>query len=359
MKRALLIATLSIISLGLILWLGALDSPKTAEAPTAEPSLPHASRFGVLPTPPHEVKAIYATAATVSSPKRLEALIRLIEATELNALVVNVKDGDGVYVGEGMARVVETLRARGVYPIARIVVFQDNDLAVRRPDLALKTADGALWRGRGYAWVDPASREVWDYNTEVSLRALDLGFGELNFDYIRFPSDGKIEDIVYPTPQGTSTKTSTIRAFADYLRERVRALYPAAVLSIDLFAESFLTDGDLGIGQRVIELADAFDILAPMAYPSHYAPGHFGFQNPAEGPYEVVRGTLEAGRARFSRAGKDPVVRPWLQDFNLGAVYDARMVREEIRAVADAGLTNGWMVWNPWNVYDPAKFLPE
>lgn len=307
-----------------------------------------------------EIKAIYATASTVSFPERIDELIHLIETTELNAIVVNIKDGDGVYLTQGMANLAHRLKEKNIYSIARIVVFQDNSLARQRPDLALKTKDGQLWSGKGYYWVDPASQEAWQYNTEVAIRALDLGFQEINFDYIRFPSDGDISEIIYPIYDGITLKEKIINDSLKYLTFRIKIAHPQAVLSIDLFAYSFLVDNDLNVGQRLIKVTPYFDIIVPMIYPSHYTPGNFGFENPALEPYQVVFKTLTCGKEILKQAGQNNVViRPWIQAFNIGAIYTPQMIREEIRAISDVGLKYGWMVWNPANIYDSEAFLKE
>lgn len=314
-----------------------------------------------------DVKAVYVTAAVAASPRHFASLVALANATEVNAIVVNVKDGDGVYVDENMRQVAEALHENGIYPIARVVVFQDSDLARRRPDLAIKNPDGSLWAsGRGrYLWVDPASREVWDYNVDVARKALDLGFSEVNFDYIRFPSDGDVNAAVFPVYDGTRLASAWMREFYKYLTTEVRKTHPSAALSIDLFAYSFLRSDGLGVGQRLADAAEFFDAVSPMVYPSHYAPGNFDFPNPAEHPYEVVYRTLEAGKA-FMNASSTAIVRPWLQDFDIGATYDAPAVRAQIQATIDAGAGlpaeqagDTWMIWNPANVYEWNKFLPE
>ncbi|MEK7542993.1 MAG: putative glycoside hydrolase [Patescibacteria group bacterium] len=327
-----------------------------------------------------DVKAIYATAAFVSSPSRLKSLIGLIKRTELNAIVINVKNEDGLYFGGDKAeRIVSELRAEGIYPIARIVAFQDNDLAARRPDLALHNNNGNLWTSGGgkYRWVDPASREAWDYTIGIARRALDLGFAEVNFDYIRFPSDGDTEDPVYPVYDGVRYKADVMAEFFKYLTSEVKKTHPNAILSVDLFAYSFLRTDGLGIGQRLIDAANMFDVVSPMIYPSHYANGNFGFEIPAKHPYEVVRKTLEAGNEILRNGSTSfgsaqdgslttgssttiAIIRPWLQDFNLGVVpYGPVEVRTEILAAIDGGVKDTWMIWNPSNIYDQTKFLPE
>lgn len=342
--------------------------PVATRTPVATPTRPVLEPYvGETAPAPDEVKAIYATAYTALSPLRLTVLIDLIKTTELNAIVINVKDGERTFLDRRMAAAVQQLRAAGIYPIARLVVFQDNELARRNPAVALRRADGSLWSspsaslraGNGYYWVDPVSRVVWDENVRIAEAALAMGFAEINLDYIRFPGDGKLEQIVYPESNFASTsKTTVIREFLDYFTETIKEAYPEAVISADVFGYSFLTDTDLGIGQRIVDLAEAVDVIAPMIYPSHFSPNTFGYPNPAAEPYEVVRRSLEAGLGRLLAEGLDVTVRPWLQDFNLGAIYDAAAVREEIRAVGDAGLTAGWMIWSPQNTYDREQFMP-
>ncbi|MDO8557011.1 MAG: putative glycoside hydrolase [Candidatus Jorgensenbacteria bacterium] len=307
-----------------------------------------------------DVRAVYATASSVSLPSRLKTLINLIKRTELNALVVDIKDTDGVYLGANMERIVTELRTEGIYPIARMIAFQDNDLAARRPDLALHTASGTLWTsGRGkYRWVDPASREVWDYNVGIARRALDFGFAEVNFDYIRFPSDGDTEDPVYPVYDGVRYKVDVMAEFFHYLTSEIKKTNPNAILSADLFAYSFLRDDGLGVGQRLENAAAEFDVVSPMIYPSHFANGNFGFDNPNKHPYEVVRQTLESGRILLGNSTTTAVIRPWLQDFSLSGVsYGPVEVRTEILAAIDGGSPNTWMMWNPSNIYNPITFL--
>ncbi len=302
------------------------------------------------------VKALYLTAYAASVPSMVQGVMNVIKTDHLNAVVVNVKDGDGTYVGDGMKHVVEKFNEEGVYPIARIVVFQDNALALARPDLALCDASGTLWSSGGsYRWVDPASREVWDRTVAVAVDALNLGFREVNFDYVRFPSDGDTGGVRYPIYNGTTSKVAVIDDFFKYLTSEIRKKKPGAVLSVDLFAYSFIRNDGLGVGQRAGDAAKYFDVISPMVYPSHYLPGNFGFPNPADDPYEVVFQTLEDGK-KFLPASSTAIVRPWIQDFNMGAVYDRTKIQDEIRAIKDAGFGDTWMAWNPSNIYDLQKF---
>ncbi len=314
--------------------------------------------FPPLSISPKDVRAVYLTAAAASSPSWVDKTIKLIKSTRLNAVVINVKDSDGVYLGKEMEEVAIKLRKEGIYPIARMVVFQDNTTAKAHPELALQDIAGGLWAGNGgYFWLDPASKEVWDKTVDVAERALDEGFAEVNFDYIRFP-DGNVDRIVFPFyDKEHRLKVDAMKDFFKYLTEKIHKDRPGAVLSADLFADSFIRNDGLGVGQRLPDAAANFDVVSPMTYPSHYAPDNFGFPNPATEPYQVVSQTLESGKKFLAEASSTAIIRPWIQDFDMGAVYDAPMVMDEMRAIKDAGYGDTWMDWNPRNVYDPEKFL--
>lgn len=363
MKKEFLVnSVMLVVSIAVVVF-GFRESSRPASAPASKVNVSVRSSSAPSSSPavsvsPSDVRAVYLTAAVASSPKRVGEMIGVIKSSGiLNAVVINIKDGDGTYVGAGMKRIVRRFLDEGIYPIARIVVFQDNALAALRPDLALRTASGTLWTSGGgaYRWVDPSSREVWDRTVKVAEEAFDEGFREVNFDYVRFPSEGNVAGIAYPVYDGKASMTKVIGDFFDSLTAAIRRERPGLVLSVDLFAYSFINDGGLGVGQRASDAARYFDVVSPMVYPSHYASGNFGFENPAEEPYRVVLRTLESGK-KFLPASSTLVIRPWIQDFNLGAVYDRSKVQDEIRAIKDAGFGDTWMAWNPDNRYDPAVF---
>lgn len=363
MKKELLINFVIFAVCVLVVVFGFYESLKsTSSAGEIVPAPPAASSSSSsVSVSPSDVRAVYLTAAVASSPSRVGKVINIIKSSgSLNAVVINVKDGDGTYVGAGMKDVVKRFLDEGIYPIARIVVFQDNELARLRPDLALHTASGTLWASGGgaYRWVDPASREVWDRTVMIAEEALDEGFHEVNFDYVRFPSDGDTTGALYPVYDGKIPMTKVIDDFFQYLTTTIHRDRPGSVLSVDLFAYSFISNDGLGVGQRAGDATRYFDVVSPMVYPSHYTPGDFGFPNPAEEPYQVVFQTLESGK-KFLPATSTAVIRPWIQDFNLGAVYDKPMVQDEIKAIKDAGFGDSWMAWNPSNIYDPAMFSPD
>mgnify|MGYP001610228786 CR=1 FL=1 len=248
-------------------------------------------------------KGIYSTVWTARV-KRFNDLIRIADETEINTIVIDVKDSD-TYLDDYIKNLVGELHKKNIYAIARIVVFQDNSQIKNHPDWYFKKEDGSLWQDRrGWYWLNPAERETWDYNVEIAKKTIDYGFDELNFDYIRFPAFAKNDDVDFPPRLAGQNgmlnvplvKNQIISEFANYLTSELKKYDPEIILSVDLFAYSMLKIDDLGIGQKFIELYDYFDYVSPMIYPSHYIFGNFGFENPAEYPYEVIVGTIEKGK---------------------------------------------------------------
>jgi len=322
---------------------------------------------------PEIIKAIYLTSWSAATPSMVDYAIDLAQNTEINAVVIDVKDWSG-YVNydtqvpevekynaervliRDVGALIEKFHEEGIYTIARITVFQDPILAWARPDLAVrrKSDESLLWLDKsGLAWLDPAAKESWDYNIAIAQDALNQGFDELNFDYVRFPSDGDLEDLSFSRWDSTNTtRIATIKEFYSYLRENI----PDAILSVDLFGLSTVSSS-FGVGQNIENAYDYFDFVCPMVYPSHYVSMYLGYENPAEYPYEIVKHSMESALARlkvfneiFSTKAK---LRPWLQDFDLGAEYDKDMVRSEINAVSDALEEDfsGFMLWSADNFY--------
>jgi len=333
---------------------------------------------------PEFVKGLYVTSDTVGSAKRFGHLVDLARRTEINALVIDVKDHRGQIAfatddrrlapfqqsNPSLGRLAEFtsgLRQQGLYLIARVPVFPDQALAQKRSDLALKRGDGSLWRDSlGLLWLDPASNDVWKYNVAVGEAAFAGGFDEVQFDYIRFPSDGSLGSIRYPVYDGKLAKAKVIANLFAYFDKELRQKRGIPI-SADLFGLTMWQhESDLGIGQRLMDAAPRLDFVSPMVYPSHYPPGFEGFANPALYPYEVVYRNLVRGnelletmnRNNAVLAEADPPVpvprlatlRPWIQDFDMGAVYDVARVRAQMRAAADGG-ASGWLIWNAANNY--------
>jgi hypothetical protein len=336
-----------------------------------------------LKNPPKVIKAIYATSWSASSESKMDYLIDLIKTTELNAIVIDIKDFSGLVLYDADVPDVDLYNAKevrirrpnalikrlhdeGIYVIARQTVFQDPALVGARPDLAVRNVrTGEVWEDRkGLSWIDPSSRDAWDYNIAIARDAAGRGFDEVNFDYIRFPSDGDLSAIGYPFYNASTTsKTAAIAEFFEYLNNNLDGV----VISADLFGLATINYDGLGIGQVIEDAYRNFDYVAPMVYPSHYARGFQGYQNPASFPYEVVNYSMVSAVGRLSvlrnATGTNPSslaeLRPWLQDFDLGADYTADMIRAEIRAVNDADPSLGWMLWDPRNNYTRGALAPR
>ncbi|HQF41194.1 MAG TPA: putative glycoside hydrolase [Candidatus Paceibacterota bacterium] len=315
---------------------------------------------------PTVVKAVYMSSWVAATKNIRERLINNLAGTEINSIVIDVKDYSGAVsmdintktAGQLSGRVkdlaefVDYLHQKNYYVIGRISVFQDNLLSRQRPDLALKRLDnGALWTDRkGIAWLDVSAPEVWDYTIAVAKEAHRLGFDELNFDYIRFPSDGNTSNVAYPYSRlSVDTRAEALRKFFVYLNAKMKEI--DAPISADVFGMVATNTDDLGIGQVLENAIPYFDYVAPMVYPSHYPPGFLNYKNPASVPYEIVKHSMGVAVTRVVAQGYSPLkLRPWLQDFDLGADYTAEMIKAQKRAVYDAGLTS-WMMWDPANIY--------
>jgi hypothetical protein len=318
---------------------------------------------------PVRPKALYLSVFGIGNRTLREAALELVDTTELNALVIDVK-GDRGLIGyrsaiplatqAGAQRVItmpdlagllSTLRQRGIYAIARIVVFKDDPLATARPDLAVRRRDGSIYRDReGLAWTDPHQAEVRAYNIGVAREVANAGFDEIQFDYARLPD---ATGLVYREPDTMQNRTAAIEGF---LREARTALVPYNVfLAIDIFGYVCWNPDDTRIGQQLERIADVVDYISPMLYPSSFQSGIPGYRNPVQHPYEIVHRSLERA---LERTGVPPVrFRPWLQafpDYAFGAgAFTAGEVRAQIKAAEDIE-TNGWMLWNPNNRYSRA-----
>jgi hypothetical protein len=328
--------------------------------------LPVGKSAAVVRLEPFSPRALYLSLFGIGASALRDPALRLLDETELNAVVIDVKGDRGlvsyrsavplaaaigaqdIVIIKDVDELLAGLKQKGIYTIARVVVFKDNPLAQGRPALAVKTREGRLWRDReDLAWTDPFRREVRDYNIALAVEAARHGFDEIQFDYVRFPD---APGLAYAEP---ATEESRVRAVEGFLAEARRRLVPYNVfLAADIFGYVCWNPGDTGIGQTLETLAAHVDYLSPMLYPSGYQLGIPGYRNPVEHPYEIVALTL--ARAR-ERTGLPPVrFRPWLQAFGDYA-FDRRPFRAaEIRAqisAAEAFGANGWMLWNPQNVY--------
>lgn len=323
---------------------------------------------------PFTPKALYLSFYGVGSKALRGAALDLIASTELNALVIDVKGDRGMVsikssttlaaeVGaqklitvKDAKALVQSLHEKDIYTIARIVVFKDDPLARARPDLAVKTAEGAVWRDREkLAWTDPFNKTVWNYNIDLAVEAAKAGFDEIQFDYVRFPD---AHDLVFSQPNTEQNRIAAVSGFLAKARER---LAPHNVfLAADVFGYVAWNADDTGIGQKLDDMTPHLDYISLMLYPSGFQYGIPGIANPVQHPHQIVSLTLE--RAKRRTGWQAVHFRPWLQAFRDYAFGKVPFRGEQIRAQIDAAEafgTDGWMLWNPHNVYSRDGLRPK
>jgi hypothetical protein len=324
---------------------------------------------------PFSVHALYAPAAVFEAPGRLDSFLALIDRTDINAMVIDVKETNGklywktdlpqaVAVGAVMdhplfdlAELLPKLKARGIYTIARMVSMKDNTTASARPKLAvMNAATGKPWQDNiGGEWLDPAAPGVGEYLAAVAGDLADKGFDEVQLDYIRFFSDGPYALADTNLPNTQSFRLPAIQRVLRVVSQRLH--HTRAFLGADVFPISFIVADDQGIGQRPEVIMPYVDYFCPMVYPSHYGPGVFGFAIPNDHPYDVINNTLKIMNRQA--AGLAVSIRPWIQDFGYGpfAPYTASQILAEKKAAADNG-TSGWMTWNARATFTEAALSP-
>lgn len=367
--------------------------PEIPRAPEVEPLLedsaeapdsPEADTFEVTEadTVPHRfprpeaIRGLYANAWAAGSSKRMDALLELAEETEINTFVIDIKDASG-YVSHrtsvdlahevgsteeirirDLPALLTRLEKAGIYPIARIVIVKDPLLTAARPDLAVQDSAGGPWvDGKGTVWLNPFHREVWAYHVALAREVAEMGFPEIQWDYVRFPDAPReeLERAVYPGSEGR-TKPEAIRALLRYTREELADL--DVRVTADVFGVTTSASRDVGIGQVWESFIDVVDVALPMVYPSHYWEGSFGIDTPNAYPYEVVRNALEDALERSEEVEGAGATRPWLQDFSLGEpAYGVPEVRAQIQATYDVGIEE-WILWNPASRYTEAALEP-
>lgn len=331
--------------------------------------------FNPIILPPREksapivAKGIYLTASSANNAKKMNEIIGLIDKTELNAVVIDVKDYTGYILYDSQIPLVKELKTKravlknipdlikklhdhNIYVIARQTVFQDPILAEKKPEWAIKNKQGGVWHdNKGLSWVDSARKDLWNYNIAIAKEVIDLGFDEINFDYVRFPTDGNMASAVIPS----STARNTVMAnFYKYLSEQLKN--EPAYISVDFFGLVMENNTGMSIGQKIDSASDQVDYISPMMYPSHYGVGHLGLKNPAASPGKVIDNGMKKGAPLF--VDKRAQVRPWLQAFNIGAVYGAANIRAQIDMV-EKYPNAGWLLWNAANRYTSAGLKLE
>jgi hypothetical protein len=324
--------------------------------------------------PPIRPKGLYLSVYGIGSELLRKRALALLDSTELNALVIDVKGDRGlipypstialarqigalkVTTVRDMPALIQSLKARDIYLIARVVVFKDDLLAAARPDLAVRTADGGTYVDREQLrWVDPSRRDAWDYNLQIAEEAAALGFDEIQFDYVRFPDQRGIR---FSLANTEANRVRNISGFLAAARERLRPYN--VFVAADVFGYIAWNTNDSDIGQTLAGTLPHVDYLSPMLYPSGFQFGIPGYRNPVANSYHIVNLTLQRAA---ERTGISPLrLRPWLQAFRDYAfdrrTYGAQEIRAQIKASADFG-SDGWMLWNPRNIYSDAGLEPR
>lgn len=334
------------------------------------------------PRTPVEAKGIFVTGAIAGTKNTMPELIKLTEQTELNTMIIDIKNDAGEitykvdlplaqeigadirYVAD-MPALIQDLKDRGIYVVARIVAFKDPILAENKPEYAVKNRDGSVFHdNHDLAWVNPYNEAVWDYLIDVSKKAVELGFDEIQYDYIRFSTAEGIADADFGKESEGKTRQEAINGF---LTRAYETLAPMGVyVSVDVFGTIICneSDGRL-IGQDYVEMAKHCDYICPMVYPSHYVDNAYGIKVPDAKPYDLIKAAVADGEAKLSEAAeKDQLAhiakqRPWLQAFTASWVnghinYGGQQLKDQVRGAKDAGVDE-WLLWNASNNYDRVK----
>lgn len=358
-------------------------SVSARDSRAAESAAPRVDTMPAAPAPrvptPDTLRGLYVNRwAAIGN--RMWELIDVAKTTEVNALVIDVKDDRGLMLYRSdvpLAReigadttqpmsatrlraVLDSMRRYGIYPIARIVVAKDPLLADRRREWAIRRRDDStrVWLdGRGKPWLDPTHPDVWRYAADISAEAVRLGFSELQYDYVRFPDEDRVIDEGRYARLDGRVRAAVIRDQLAYLRSLVKPL--GARMAIDVFGLTATDSTDMGIGQRWEMFVDRADVVLPMNYPSHFAPGTYGLANPNAHPYETVGHALEDAIRRSQGIAGAAIIIPWYQDFTLGSPrYGAKQVRAQIQSGYDSGIAS-WILWNPGSRYDVDALRPD
>jgi hypothetical protein len=327
---------------------------------------------------PDAVRGIYLTGNSAGG-SRFDTLLDLIDTTDLNTMVIDIKDDNGNltftpekgspyekfsnnYIDDPK-KMMDKLEEKGVYPIARIVVFKDTELAKKRPDLSFKD-NGKVWvNGKGDAFVSPFQKEVWEYNVKVAKMAAEMGFQEIQFDYVRFPEgfETRDDDLEYTLGDYEKSDANNIKRrvhavtdFVAYAREELDNY--GIDVSVDIFGYAATIEETPGIGQNFSKIADNVDVISSMIYPSHWT-SYFGIDMPDKEPYKLVTEYAKVENKVLGELDAPPVSRPWIQDFSAPWLYSGATfkygkaeVEAQIKALHENGI-NEYLLWNAGNTY--------
>ncbi|GAB4031731.1 MAG: hypothetical protein Fur0012_09380 [Elusimicrobiota bacterium] len=316
-----------------------------------------------------KIRGIHITSWVAGNDKLRQALIEKIKGSVINAVVIAVKEKDGKVYLPGIEKahrwgsyepaikepekMVKDFKSAGLYMMARVVCFHDDVIPIKNPSIAVRNPDGSIWRARkGSTWVDPYDRGTWDYILDVAERAAKLGFDEIQFDYVRYPTEGNTSMCRFTQAHNKENATKNIAAFLDYARKRLSSYN--VKISADVFG--LTTGSDMGIGQDLNLIASHVDYVYPMMYPSHYYPGEYNLKDPDSQPYKVLDRALKQA---LKKTGDNYYkIRPYLQDFSLKWKYGAPELRAQIIA-ARANMADSWILWNPSVKYSWEELTPQ
>lgn len=328
---------------------------------------------------PDAVRGIYVTGHSAGG-SRFEQLIDLIENSDLNAMVIDIKDDWGNitfqvdedspyaefaknYISDP-EQMMKVLEEKQIYPIARIVAFKDTVLAERRPDLSF-TQNGEVWKNnRNEAFVNPFLKEVWDHNINIAKMAVELGFQDIQFDYVRFPEGFELrdEELVYDQGEYANSELNNIQrrveAVTDFVKYARETLGQYGVdVSVDIFGYAATIPETPGIGQNFTKIAENVDVISSMIYPSHWTAHYFGIPFPDKEPYRLVTEYAKVENELLSKLDDPPISRPWIQDFEAPWLYNGPVmqygkeeVEAQIKALNEQGIFE-FLLWNAGNEY--------
>src|SRR5688572_9081526 len=348
---------------------GTIDTTAAGRRRAAPPNRTTQQDTGGYPV----LRGLYLNRFAAQSARKMRYLLAVADSTEINAFVVDMKDEFGLnyrssnpafrkYEGSGRGIVgnvralVDSMKAHGVVPIARIVAFKDPVAAEANAEWTIRREDGSVWRDKeSLAWVNAHNKEVWEYNLGVAEELVKLGFEEIQWDYIRFPEPYRsLPKQVFPG--ATMSKPDILSAFLKEAQERLHRI--GARNTADIFGLVTTVRGPLEVGQHWEKISPHVDVVLPMVYPSHYPRGAFGIDRPNAEPYAIIKRAIDAARERDAKLGitRAEHVRPWVQAFSLGQPkYGPEQITAQKKAIYDAGY-KGWVLWSPGSLYDP--FIP-
>lgn len=318
-----------------------------------------------------KVKGVYATAYSAGG-ARFNTLLKLIDDTELNSMVIDIKDDNGYITYKtgnpeleatgseknfipDINKMMSALKEHNVYPIARIVVFKDTVLAQKKPELSFLNKDGSVWQNsKKDSFVNPYDKGVWDYNIAVAKEAVKVGFKEIQFDYVRFAEGFETRADTLKYDKDDRSRINAVAEFVKYAREQLAPL--GARISVDIFGYAAAVPAAEGIGQDFVKISQNVDIICPMIYPSHYDTGWYGSKIPDAAPYATINGASKDTNKKLDPLGVNkPIIRPWIQDFTATWIpghvpYGKHEVEEQVRALKDNGVDE-FLLWNAGNSY--------